>query len=481
MRKGRKMLSLILIVALLAGLMAVGRRAARGQETALDFGNRETLYFWYTDDTMSDFLAGAAVEFYEATGIRVIPVLASGLEYLESINHAAFDENSQTPDLYIVSNDALEKAYLAGLAVPVDSEKTVINSSYFPEAAIHAVTYEGKTVGYPLYYECSALLYNRTYIESMAQQKLEQQADQTEGEAAQEAYEEAQDPAELTEEIGEPMDGGSSEELTASRVAEQMEQMIPGTVEEIETFADQYDAPEGVEAIFKWDVSDIFYNYFFTGAYLNVGGPDGDDPSQLNIYNEPAVKSLMVYQNLRQFFSIDAETTSYDSVLQEFMDGKLVFTIATTDAAEKIEAAKREGIFPYEYGVAGLPDLTGELQTKGLSVTDAVAVNGYSEHRELAERFAVYLCRDRAQGMYERCGKVPAKLDVNFENPRVAYFMEEYRDSVPMPKMMATSNFWVKMEIAFTQIWSGADAGDTLQELAEEMKAQINGSRSAQS
>ncbi|MBR4020523.1 MAG: hypothetical protein IKI99_04350, partial [Firmicutes bacterium] len=42
---------------------------------------------------------------------------------------------------------------------------------------------------------------------------------------------------------------------------------VPLTIDDILDFADQYDAPGNVDAIFEWDVSDIFYNYFFVGNY----------------------------------------------------------------------------------------------------------------------------------------------------------------------------------------------------------------------
>ena len=44
--------------------------------------------------------------------------------------------------------------------------------------------------------------------------------------------------------------------------------MIPATIDDILTFADEYDAPEQVEAVFKWDVSDIFYNYFIYFQFI---------------------------------------------------------------------------------------------------------------------------------------------------------------------------------------------------------------------
>ena len=43
------------------------------------------------------------------------------------------------------------------------------------------------------------------------------------------------------------------------------DQLIPASVVDILTFADQYSTPENVEYFLRWDVSDIFYNYFFIG------------------------------------------------------------------------------------------------------------------------------------------------------------------------------------------------------------------------
>ncbi len=490
MSKRKKMIALILVAAMLAGVAVMGRRAQEGRSTSLDFGNKETLYFWYTDDALTDFLAAAAVEYYESTDnkVRVIPVLASGLEYLEAINHANFDENSNIPDLYILGNESLEKAYLAGLAAEVDKDGAVLNEENFPTAAIHAVTYHGNTVGYPLYYESSALLYNKTYLKMLAEKWIEAEADTALAQEAQNAADAGEVELEAKAEEGQEAENGigsDNEKETAEQAAGvdaeklelYMERLLPSTVEDIEDLADAYDAPEGVEAFFKWDVSDIFYSYFFAGNYLCVGGEDGDKEEEISIYNEDAVECLKVYQNLRQFFSIDAETISYDSVLQEFIDGKLIFTIVTTDAVAKIEEQKEEGNFPYEYGIAKLPDLNKDLTTRGLSVTDAVVVNGYSENKALAEDFARFLCLEKTQGMYERSGKVAARKGVTYENPAVGAYMDEYETSVAMPKMMATSNFWVKVEIAFTNIWTGKDVAEELRRLSDEILVQVNGSR----
>ncbi len=251
--------------------------------------------------------------------------------------------------------------------------------------------------------------------------------------------------------------------------------MLPDTIDDILNFANEYDAPEQVEAIFKWDVTDIFYNYFFVGNYLNVGGSAGDSTENMNIYNRDAIDCLKVYQDLNQFFSIDTKEISYEGVLNDFMAGKIVFTVATTDSVAKLEEAKGNGTFAYEYSIAKTPDINERLLTRSLSVTNCVVVNGYSDRQELASDFARFLTCDYTDTLYSRTGKVAARYGVDYGNGNLQQFVSEYEISVPMPKMVETSNFWVELEIAFAQIWDGADANGRLKELSEQIMTQVTG------
>ena len=79
---------------------------------------KETIYFWYSDDTLTNYINSAAVSFGEREGVRVIPILTSDSEYLEAINRDTL-QSEHIPDAYLLSNDSLEKAYLAGLASEV--------------------------------------------------------------------------------------------------------------------------------------------------------------------------------------------------------------------------------------------------------------------------------------------------------------------------------------------------------------------------
>ena len=222
-------------------------------------------------------------------------------------------------------------------------------------------------------------------------------------------------------------------------------------------------------------MSDIFYNYFFIGNYISVGGIAGDNSQEIDIYNEDAIASLSVYQDLNQFFSIDTKETNYDTIMQEFLEGKTIYTIATSDCMQKLEEAKKNGEFVYEYGIANIPDINAELMAKGMSVTNALVVNGYSKHKDVANRFIEYLVKEDGNELYEKAGKLPARIQKEYANRNIMAYVQNYAKSVPIPKMVETSNFWVELEICFAKVWSGEDANEELKALSEQIKTQLVG------
>lgn len=484
MSLNKRLLAVLAIVCLLVGVSYVGINGMTiPQETETEnslFSRKETIYFWYSDETLTDYINSAAVNFAEESGTRVIPVLKSGAEYLEEIHQASLD-GEQIPDAYLISNDSLEKAYLAGLATQVQDEGAYCNSSVFPETALAAVTYQDQIVAYPYFYETSAYVYNRTYLEDYVRAQIQAEQDLIAGEEAQ-AETEADTGAENESESDEenaveqeiPGEGAVDEELQAQVDARVLE-LLPETMDELLEFANNYETPENVDAVLRWDVSDIFYNYYFIGKYMIVGGESGDDISNIDIYNAETMDCLRVYQHLNQFFYIEPETVTYDSVMQEFMDGKVVFTVATTDIIRTLEEAKENEEFAYDYGVMMIPKISDELEGRSLSVTNAVAINSYSQHQEGANAFAQYLTCEYLDNLYARTGRMPASYRADLDYDYQMVFMQEYRESIPIPKMMETSNFWVQLEVVFSKIWGGEDVNTLVRGLSETIMTQITG------
>ena len=412
------------------------------------------------------------------------------------------------PDLYVISNDALEKAYLAGLAVPV--EPTVNMEETFIGKGLAAATYKDKLLGYPFYFETSSLLYNKTYLrdlavaqltqeqEEAAAQEVQENADSASGDTTQSSSDAGSADAtqssvgagdtqkaaesESSDTASDRSDSQTTEEaveeespFTEEQIEAKIQEYLPKTIADIQTFGDMYDAPEQVESVFKWDVTDIFYNYFFIGNAINMGGENGWDTEQVDIYNLNAIRSMTAYQNLNNFFSIDTSEISYESTLNDFMQGKVVFTVATSDAVAALEQAKQDGTFAYEYGFVTTPSFKEEEPSSSLSVTNCVAINGYSTNQEVANDFARYLTCEYNEILYDRSGKVSAQKDMEYPYDALQVFAGEYETSVPIPKMLETGNYWLKLEALFAEIWNGADANEELKTLSEQIKYQITG------
>ena len=512
--KFRFKLLAVVIIAVLTIIIykfGVNENIEAEEEEKQSYYQTETVYLGYSDDAFTDFFTSAAVAFHEQNpDIRVIPKLIEDDEYIESINDLSV-EGSEFPDVYVITNDTLEKAYLAGLASENTKSTNVVNDAHFPKAAISAVTYSDKQIGYPLFFETSVLVYNKTYLDEWVE-KMKVEGKQKEEELTREQIEAEGGVIEegnfATEEDLEDYD---YDNLT-------IEDIIPETIEDIKGFADEYDAPQGVDGVFKWDVSDVFYNYFFAGNYMIVGGEAGDNTDNIDIYNENTIKCMNVYQNLNQFFSIDAETSSYDSMLENFFEGKFLFTIATSDVIEKVKlkeeemrTAREESLAAFEstrkdldsqlaagaidqdkydekiktaqskitpaftFGFHRIPELTDELDSRSLSVTDVLTVNGYSEHALAANRFAAFVTTEYSKNLYAKTGKIASSYDAAYDDETLLLFQEEYADSIPLPKIVEASNFWVQLEITFTKIWTGEDADKWLRDLSEQIMTQVTG------
>lgn len=509
----KRLMAILLIALAAAGILAIGKSGmpVKEKEQSEDSSlfsnhNKDSIYLWYTDDALTTYLSSAAVAYNETHDARIVPVLESGLDYVETINRNSVESN--VPDLYVISNDALEKAYLAGLAVPV--EPTINMEETFIGKGLAAATYKDKLLGYPFYFETSSLLYNKTYLrdlavaqltqeqEEAAAQEVQENADSASGDTTQSSSDTGSaDAAQSSAGAGDTQKAAESESsdtasdrsdsqtteeaveeespFTEEQIEAKIQEYLPKTIGDIQTFGDMYDAPEQVESVFKWDVTDIFYNYFFIGNAINMGGENGWDTEQVDIYNLNAIQSMTAYQNLNNFFSIDTSEISYESTLNDFMEGKVVFTVATSDAVATLEQAQQDGIFAYEYGFVTTPSFKEEEPPSSLSVTNCVAINGYSANQEVANDFARYLTCEYNEILYDRSGKVSAQKDMEYPYDALQVFAREYETSVPIPKMLETGNYWLKLEALFAEIWNGADANEELKTLSEQIKYQITG------
>lgn len=507
----RRLIVIALIIVMMIGIIHTGKiNNDQEEETRkLSLNQMENVYIWYSDETQTEFFTNAAVAFHEKNpNIRVIPTYVDGNDFIEKIYEASI-KGENFPDVFVTSNYSLEKVYLSGLASGVRDNAQVLNSLHFSQTALDSVTYSGNLIGYPFTFETSVLLYNKTYLLDWIEKANEGNISYGEGVTDDEMGEDADPSAQNAT----PAEGTDESEGVEVQEVYTLDSVIPGTFEDIKTFADLYEAPEGVEGVFKWDVTDIFYNYLFTGKYMIFGGDSGDDSAKIDIINDRSIACANYYQSLNQFFSIDATESDYESVVKDFFDGKTVFTIVTSDGIERVKEktaemqaaidaketekrelyeqareAERAGVeyeeydkaaeeieIPSmtEYGFAIIPNLTDDLGSRSLSVTDALVINGFSEVKDSANKFAAFVTTEYSSQIYTRTGSLAASTDAGYTDEAFLIFQEEYAESVSLPKMVEVSNLWVQLEITFIKIWEGESTEERLRQFEQQIKSQL--------
>lgn len=451
----RRIIAILCVLLVFSQMVQVAYSYHREQAESGEGTEEEpaSLVLWYTDDKLNAYLVEAAAEFEKTHNVKVTLQLVTAVDYIEHINTASISDLGG-PDLFITSSELLEKARLAGLTVENDSFSDRELNNEFPRKALDAATCGGKLMAYPFYFETCFLLYNKGYVES-----------------------------------------------------------APATIDEIREYAGNFEGGDGlekVENILKWNVADIFFNFFFISNYVNLGGATGDNKAEVQLSAEEVIQCLEYYQSLNEFFAIDADAVTTEEVLQEFIDGKIIYTIAKTDAIAKLDAAIAEGAVAevageeeegeesegegeeneggenegeesqgtapdssYFYGIAEVPNLTDELPTKGLSVTNSVVVNAYSKERPLAKEFAKYITYDKVDDLYSMANKMPVKVGVKYDNEEMTTLLVQYEHSVEVPKITDLSNYWIEMEIAFANIWRGNDVRAEIEAVDARIQAQL--------
>ncbi len=437
MTKKQKCVLSALLVALLAAQLVWMKTKTESENVELEV--EQPILIWYTDPDIQSYMEASAADFSQEYEVEVQTELVSEVDYIETISGQSVAEEMTGPDLYVASSALLEKAVLSGMAHSVTDADL---EDDYSEKAVHAVTYGGSQWAYPFYIETCFLLYNRYYTDS-----------------------------------------------------------APATIDEILTYAESFEQDETtelVESIFEWNVADVIDNYMFLGAYTDLGGEDGDDKSQVSMDLTQIAACMEYYQSLNAYFAIDADTVTSEEVVQDFIDGKIVFTIVNVPMLAKVDEAVTDGEIPeyvtertvenedgeeetvtveYEpfYGVATLPALTDSLDTRGLSVTNSVIVNPYSSNLSAAEACARYLTQTRADQLYGEAEKLPAYVaDPDSLSEELTAVYAAYEEAAEVPKIMELSNMWLQLEVVLADIWRGEDAAEQMTEFSELLSGQLD-------
>ena len=237
----------------------------------------------------------------------------------------------------------------------------------------------------------------------------------------------------------------------------------PTTFDEMIEYGEQLSDKKDNTNLFKWDLTDPYTNFMFLGDSMELFGDTGDDTSLFKINNYQTIEAMKYFQELNNLPIGTMKTVDYETVLSSIEHNEAVFAICETDAINRIPKNS-------SYKVALLPDLTDEIESNSLSITELAVVNEQSKQQKAAELFASYLSYEFANQQYDTIGRLSAKKGIFYEDERLQMIYRQYEKSMPIPKGKVMEYFWNYMRIANENIWNGATVSRQMDEVQKKME-----------
>lgn len=329
--------------------------------------------FWYTDDTYTEFFSQAALAYYEKTGIKVNVQRQETLDYIGTVYDATMGGEA-FPDVYLIAGDNLEEVYRYGLAA---ENKKGLDGVDMAKNAVAAATYRDKLLGYPLGYNTCVFVYQTDYFET-----------------------------------------------------------APNSLQALIDYSNQNEPPENVEYLLEWDVNDAFYDFPFISNSVTF---EKTEPEVLQVIYDQTLyqQDLDYFATILQSFSIDTETVSEESILDNFRNGRTLSALIDTSSLKQLEG--------YGYSLMKIPALNETLPAYPCATTDMLVVNDFSDKGDEAADFAYFATVTMAEQLHSLSGHysvIPSKEPDWVE--QVAY--ESYESAILAPNSVDARDFWVALE-----------------------------------
>lgn len=398
MKFTKRYLPFLLCICLAAGSMAgcSSSKAKSTKETSAGEKQTKELSFWFCDSELTPYFEKAGRAYEEKTGVKINIRCVDSVEYTEQINEASLKKKG--PDVYLLSSENLKKAKLAGLTEKNRYEKFYTEENY-PAAALQAASWEEELTGYPFSYDVSFLLYRKDVFKN-----------------------------------------------------------APSTFAELNKAGNAgKKAKKEKSALLRWDLTDVFYNFAFVGSRVVMEEDEGEGAGRVSVNTEELTECLKAYQSMSKQYPMELNKTTDDENTAAFLGGSLYSMLAKSSSLRKVTAAQLNGTGKVSYGIAKIPDISETMKTSPLSITMLAEVNGLSQKKKEAARFAKFLTYEEAENLYRETGRFPARKDVYSAETDLGKVMEAYESSVPVPRMTDFGSYWMEIQTSFERIWKGAD------------------------
>lgn len=380
----------------------------------LSIENYVTIQVWYDNDSYTQYLNQVASGFHSANELVTIkPVLVGSEDYMSNIYNESV-QNKNVADIYLMSSDDMQKAYMMGLTTENNAYDSVYNEKIYGKAGIQSASYNNKLYGYPVSFNTSYLVYNKKYVSGV------------------------------------------------------------DTFQQLEDYCNSYevtDENQDVSVIATWDVSSMFLNYGFASNEIEISNSDQDKTATCKVTADGVrIKDVMKdYFGLKEKLGIDRNEVTMQSCIDLFKEGKLLYTILDANSLSQISDS---GV---DYGIANVPNLSEDHITHALSETTLAMVNPYTQSLEAARAVAKAISYDYADQLTSKSGLQSARSDLKYKDQKDAMkaLHDIYGESVTKSGMIGADELYLRYEIMIHQIWDGMsvdDAYNIFQQYLDKMK-----------
>uniref|UniRef100_UPI003FEE0948 sugar ABC transporter substrate-binding protein n=1 Tax=Lachnospira sp. TaxID=2049031 RepID=UPI003FEE0948 len=402
----KRLISVTMVCVMLISVTACGVTDRDEEARKLDIETPVTINVWYDNKDYERYLNTVASGLKAANNlITVNPVYIEAQDIIDTL-YTETVRNNNAPDVYLMSAENSDKAYLLGLMLENDSYDDIYNENIYGKAAIKSASYKGKLYGYPVSFDMPVMVYNKKYASSV------------------------------------------------------------DSYYEIKQISDNYQVTEenqNIKKVFDFDASDMLINYPYVGRYMNIGGDVSENADIFTIDELNFKRALKEYASLKNTFGIDRNESTHDSCLDEFTQNKLLYTIVNTSDLKKIDDS---GV---SYGIIPVPYLSEGLESVPMSITTLAVVNPYTSDISVAKTVARAISYDYAADMQALSGHVSARADLikkgrKADNTDYNMLHDIYSDSIVKAKYVGVQNIYTRYEILIHQIWDGKSVDDAYNE-----------------
>ena len=234
---------------------------------------------------------------------------------------------------------------------------------------------------------------------------------------------------------------------------------VATTFEEVIEQAKSYNVAEEGKFLLRFEPGNTYTSYMLlTAAGFELFGPNGDDPSLVNLGSDEVIKGLTYLTQINDVLEIPSADLSWDTVHGEFVKGNVGNMVGGRWQFEEIMTASEE--LGFEWGVGMLPTIDG-AQPKPFLGNITATISAYTEHPDLVREILAFISSTEGlQLMYDTEQKLPALTNLDSikgvnEDFKMVALSQQTASSIAMPMLKELLTVYEVADVMVQSVWDG--------------------------